>query len=243
MIEGLEQALGRLGLQVRGGFPVTDELAAADGIPEIAPGRPARYLLLVGNVGPAMHRAFFAAAGSMPTGPHPLDTWTTEMIAPLAKSIGARPLFPFGGPPWFPFQRWAVRAEGLQASPLGILIHPQYGLWHAYRAALLLDRAIDGAPVPQSLGFPCASCIERPCLSACPADAVSARGYDVGRCAPHVGDAEGSECRGAGCMARRACPVGRDFAYSANALQFHMKAFLAGRNTRGGAGSTPEPDG
>src|SRR4030095_137820 len=32
--------------------------------------------------------------------------------------------------------RWAMRAEAVAPSPLGILIHPDYGLWHAYRGAL-----------------------------------------------------------------------------------------------------------
>jgi hypothetical protein len=242
MIEDLEKALDRLGLRIRGGFPVTDDLATADGIPEVAPGHPARYLLLVGNAGPAMHRVFFETMGSAPSGRHPLDTWTSGVIEPLAASMGAHALFPFGGPPWFPFQRWAARAEGLKASPLGILIHPEYGLWHAYRAALLFDRSI-GGPDPQSLGFPCESCAERPCLATCPVGAISSQGYEVDRCATHVGSAAGENCRLAGCIARRACPVGRGFEYSANALQFHMKAFLAGRNSSAAAGSTPERDG
>ena len=38
--------------------------------------------------------------------------------------------------PWQPFQQWAMRAEGLKASPLGVLIHPDYGLWHGYRGAI-----------------------------------------------------------------------------------------------------------
>ena len=29
-----------------------------------------------------------------------------------------------------------MRAEAVAPSPLGILIHPDYGLWHAYRGAL-----------------------------------------------------------------------------------------------------------
>jgi hypothetical protein len=239
MIENLESSLDRLGLRIRGGFPVTDEVAAAEGIPEAAPGHPSRHLLLVGNAGPAMHHIFFQAVGASPSGAHPMDTWTRQVMEPLAASIGARAVFPFGGPPWFPFQRWAMRAEGLKASPLGILIHPEYGLWHAYRAALLFDRPIAGLEA-QSLGFPCESCAERPCLSTCPAEAVSPQGYDVDRCATHVGDEAGIDCRDAGCVARRACPVGRDFEYDANALQFHMKAFLAGRI---GGGSTPERDG
>ena len=36
-------------------------------------------------------------------------------------------LYPFGGPPYWPFQRWAKRAEPMHASPLGLLVHPVVG--------------------------------------------------------------------------------------------------------------------
>ena len=76
--------------------------------------------------------------------PDPLNRWTRRVIEPIAESFGARAAYPFGEPGW-PFQRWALRAETLYASPLGILIHPEYGLWHAWRAALLFDERL---PLP-----------------------------------------------------------------------------------------------
>src|SRR6201999_1900384 len=88
---------------------------------------------------------------------HALDPWTRKTLAPIAAQFGARAVFPFGGPPWFPFQRWAMRAEGLRSSPLGVLIHPEFGLWHAYRAAFLFDALVDDA-APKSLPFACEAC-------------------------------------------------------------------------------------
>jgi Fe-S-cluster-containing hydrogenase component 2 len=76
---------------------------------------------------------------------------------------------------------------------------------------------------------PCETCIEKPCLSACPVGAFSATGYDVTACAQHVGAVAGSECMSRGCLARRACPVGRSFAYSPQQAGFHMRAFLKAR--------------
>ena len=35
------------------------------------------------------------------------------------------------GPPFLPFLEWAKRSE-VTESPIGLLIHPVYGLWHAY---------------------------------------------------------------------------------------------------------------
>lgn len=75
------------------------------------------------------------------------------MVGPVAEALGATAVYPFQ-PPWQPFQRWAMRAEDVQSSPLGILIHPDYGLWHAYRAALLFDRPLE-FPVRQTRASPC----------------------------------------------------------------------------------------
>ena len=217
ILDQLAAALEPLGMTLRGGFAATPD----DGLPTLESGRPARTLLLVGNAGPAMYVPFFASAEST------LDGWTERVIAPIASRFGARALFPFGGPPWHPFQRWAKRAEGLQASPLGILIHPKFGLWHAYRAALLLEQEI---PLPRSgaLAHPCDDCRDRPCLSTCPVGAVTAAGYDATTCAAHVASSAGSECRSSGCLARRACPVGQEYVYPARAMEFHMAAFLKG---------------
>ena len=228
-IEDLAKALRPLGMIARGGFTLSeaDERDLAP-FADLAAGKSKRTLVLVGNAGPALYRAFFAAVGERPTGPNPLDTWTRRVIAPIASAFGARAAFPFGGPPWLPFQRWAKLAEGLEASPLGILIHPEFGPWHAYRAALLFDRPLD-LPAPAPLGFPCDTCTDRPCLTSCPVGAVTTPGYSVDKCAPHVAGESGGECREQGCLARRACPVGRDYAYPEPALAFHMAAFLAGR--------------
>jgi hypothetical protein len=224
ILDDLAAALEPLGMILRGGFlPAASEAA----LPEVEAGRPGRTLLLVGNTGPAMYDRFFSADESSRLMADALDTWTRRMIEPIAARFGALPVFPFGGPPWHPFQRWAKRAEGLQASPLGILIHPEFGLWHAYRAALVFDHEIALPSVPTAV-HPCIGCVDKPCLFACPATAITAGGYDVSRCASHVAGAGGTDCRLEGCLARGACPVGREYIYPARAMEFHMAAFLKG---------------
>jgi ferredoxin len=223
----LDEVAARLashGMMLRGGFAPEPEDAA----PLLADGRQARTLLLVGNAGPAIYSHFFAAHESAGGIANALDMWTRRVTEPIAAHFGALALFPSDGPPWHPSQRWAKRAEALQSSPLGILIHPQFGLWHAYRAALLLDREI--ALPEMTVGpHPCADCVSKPCLSTCPVGAVTPEGYAVKSCAIHVASLAGSACRSEGCLARRACPVGRDHVYPARAMEFHMAAFLKGQ--------------
>jgi len=210
VLSEIAAALAAHGLILRGGFhPDPREEGIAD----------AGTLLLVGYAGAAMWNAF---APHIDGARHPLDSWTWQVVEPIAESFGARALYPFGEP-HRPFQRWAQRADSVHPSPLGILIHPEYGLWHAYRAALLFAERLP-LPPRQEAPSPCAACAEKPCLHACPVGAFSASGYDVQACATHLASAA-SDCGEAGCHARNACPVGREWRYPEAQIRFHMAAF------------------
>jgi hypothetical protein len=223
-ISELTEALARHGLRLRGGF-ATNSAVDADLLRVAAW---ARTLILVGNVGPELwdrSGAQIAARGD----PDPLDRWTRDVIGPIASSVDGLALFPFDGPPYWPFQRWAERAEGVRQSPIGIQIHPEFGLWHAYRAAILLRDAVD---LPrQERAHPCDTCVERPCLTHCPVNAFSSAGYDVDRCVAHVVAVqnESGSCREVGCLARLSCPVGTAWHYHPEQVRFHMRAFVKAR--------------
>jgi hypothetical protein len=230
-LSDLAAALQRHGMLIRGGFALTeDDERSLVGFPDLESATRGRSLVLIGNAGPALYEAFFAAAETtgQTAGDNPLDDWTRRIVMPIAERFGARAAFPSDGPPWLPFQRWAMRAEGVKASPLGVLIHPDFGLWHAYRAALVFDRVLDLRPAPFR-AHPCDTCVAQPCLSTCPVGAITGQGYAVDNCAEHVGSRAGQACRSIGCLARRACPVGADHRYPDRAMAFHMAAFLRGR--------------
>jgi hypothetical protein len=212
----IADALLPLGLIPRGGFHPLPE----DHVPERRDGGRAATVVLVGNAGPGLWQHFKGHAGSA----HPLDEWCREVLTPLAENLDADILFPFDGPPHQPFLRWAKRAEGLPPSPIGPSIHHEYGLWHAYRGALLFDQKIT-LPPPQSAN-PCDDCADRPCLTNCPAAALGGGTYDVPACVGHLRQAEGRDCMQLGCRARRACPIGRDYHYNSDQAHFHMAAFL-----------------
>ncbi len=206
-----------LGLIARGGF----HPEAADGVP----GDPA-VLVMIGNAGPGMWPVF---AREREAGSDPMNRWSRRHIDAVAAELGARALYPFDGPPWYPFQRWAQRAEPVFPSPIGMLIHPEHGLWHAYRGALAFDHAVDGLPERPAVPSPCESCADKPCLTTCPVGAFDGKAYDVPACAAHLRRPEGADCLDLGCRARRACPVGRAATYLPEQAAFHMAAFLGAR--------------
>jgi hypothetical protein len=221
----IEQALRQAGLSPRGAF----HPGAGDAVPPLAAGAPARTLVLAGNAGPQMWRAYDAARAAAPLS---LDAWSGRVLDELGERLGARALFAFRRP-YLPFQRWAMRAEACHASPLGLLIHPEHGLWHGYRGALAFAAKI-ALPPPDRRASPCARCAHRPCLSACPAAAFAAGAYDVPACVRHLAAAPQPDCMAIGCLARHACPVGRDYRYAPAQARFHMQAFLR-NHVRAGA--------
>ena len=178
-------------------------------------------VLLIGNAGPAMFQRFARERNSERD---QLDDWTRETIDRLAASLGASAVYPFGAPT-YPFLRWAERSGAGRASPLGLSIHPVFGLWHAYRAALLLPTLFDG-PASVSAVHPCDTCADKPCLTSCPVTAFHGAHYDVAACVGHLRSDSGQPCLSGGCLARRACPVGQEYAYQPQQARFHMHAFL-----------------
>jgi hypothetical protein len=187
---------------------------------------PGETLVIVGFVGSENWPAFAASPEAADGKPDPLDRWSMRVVNAVGLSLGATPLFPFGGPPFLPFQRWAQKAEPVHPSPLGILIHPDWGLWHAYRGALVFAERID-LPVPDRRPSPCDRCVGKPCLSACPVGAFTPAGYDVPACVTYISAPAGAECVTDGCLARRACPVGAHHRHLSEQAEFHQRAFLA----------------
>lgn len=86
------------------------------------------------------------------------------------------------------------RSEPVHQSPIGLLIHPEWGLWHAYRGALALPDRIELPTLAQSV-LPCSSCARKPCLSSCPVQAFRPGSFDVEACVDFVLSAAGSDCR------------------------------------------------
>ena len=155
--------------------------------------------------------------------PDPVDRWSRRVIGRLACDLGAKALFPFGGPPWHPFQSWALRTGRVWESPVRLLVHEDQGLWVSFRGALALKRAVPLPPPPAAA--PCTDCAGQPCRTACPAGALVPAGYDLDRCHGYLDTLAGADCMGQGCAVRRACPVSRGYDRMPGQSAYHMAQF------------------
>ncbi len=221
--QNLQARLRDYGLFVRGVARLASEELETYGFEQEKP-----WLALVGNIGSSYWPVFSQTPEFHDADPDPLDRWSERIASELAQEFSLRPVYPFSGPPYYPFQRWAQRAEALEQSPIGIMMHPQFGLWHSYRFALLgPERAVEEAPQP--LISACSGCDSKPCLQRCPVGAFDADGYAVERCADYLRQSPQAECHQQGCLARYACPVAPELRYDAAQGRFHLKAFLGAR--------------
>ena len=152
---------------------------------------------------------------------NPIDRWSTRVISALAATCNGRALFPFGVPPR-PFITWALRSGRAWASPVGLLVHDKAGLMVSYRGAILVPETLD---VPQASASPCNTCVDRPCLSACPVQALTADGYDLKKCHAFLDQPDGAAFMATGCAVRRSCPTSQTYGRQAEQSAYHMAQF------------------
>jgi hypothetical protein len=153
--------------------------------------------------------------------PDPLDRWSHRTIAALAHRLGGTPYFPFGTPVR-PFITWALRSGRAWVSPAQLLVHDTAGLFVSYRGAILVPGELDLPPLPQK---PCDSCATKPCLTACPASALTAERYDLTACHAYLDTTEGQSCMNQGCAVRRACPLAQTYSRVETQSAYHMAQF------------------
>lgn len=213
----LEALLADEGLGVLGVAPLEPQDDGAAAFQSVA---------LIGPEGAAFWSRFSTSAEASDGAANPLDRWSRRVGERIAEEIDAQAVFPFGGPPYAPFLRWALASGAFFASPIGPLAHRRQGLWASFRFGLL--RA-DAAPPADPSPSPCDGC-PAPCKTACPVDAFS-DGYDVPACVGHVLSTGGVACRETGCRARAACPVGVEASLEPARAAFHMRAFVNARRS------------
>lgn len=202
-------------LAVLGGFICEDEAGLPAGT---------RSVLLLGPLEPG----YWPHVTSQPewaqflaeNRPDPIDRWSRRVIGQMACDLGAKALFPFGGPPYHPFYQWALRSGRVWDSPVRLLVQAEQGLLVSFRGALALKERVE---VPAAVS-PCVGCA-RPCISACPAGALGAEGYDVPACHAYLNQPAGADCMNFGCAVRRACPVSQGYARLAEHSAYHMGTF------------------
>lgn len=153
--------------------------------------------------------------------PDPMDRWSERVISELATRLGGQAVFPFGTPVR-PFVSWALRSGRAWQSPVRLLVHDVAGLMVSYRGAVLMP---DAAEAEEACTPPCETCAEKPCLTACPAGALTGAGYGLDACHTYLDTQEGRDCMTRGCAVRRTCPLSRKYGRSEKQSAFHMEHF------------------
>jgi len=207
----IESRLAPHRLAVFGGFHPTEGDKAPPGT---------QTLLLIGPAEPGFWAHLTAQPEWQDGTPDPVDRWSRRVIGRLACDLGAKAVFPFGGQPYAPFQRWAMATGRAWQSPVRLLVHDVAGLMVSYRGALALKTRVD---LPAAGLRPCDTCAA-PCLTACPAGALTGAGYDVPACHAHL-DHAGADCLSGGCLVRRACPLSASYGRVAGQSAYHMRQF------------------
>jgi epoxyqueuosine reductase len=203
-----------------------------------------RTIVVVGNGGGRFWTAYREHATGDPDAAshaHPLDDFTMHVLEthalPIAERLAGRVelRLPFRATlPPLSFVHLAEAAGLGRRGLLGVLIHPEFGPWMALRGALLVDAALPPAARPAAGFDPCPACRDRPCIAACPGEAVThPGGWNVPACiAFRVERGDDNPCEDR-CHARVACVYGRRYRYPADALAYHQRrAFAVMRGAR-----------
>lgn len=185
---------------------------------------PDQTILLLGPDEPDFWKFFSKSPEYNDGQPDPIDRWSERVLNALASKSSAQAVFPFGGPPYHPFIKWALSSDSVWQSPVQLLVNNASGLFVSFRGALIIDERLE-LPAPDQ--YPCETCAEKPCLSACPAAALTSDGYNVSKCHEYLDIAAGTECLTNGCLVRRACPIGQNKRLPSQSA-FHMRAFHKG---------------
>ncbi|MDJ0822653.1 MAG: ferredoxin [Paracoccaceae bacterium] len=218
-LAAIEAAALAEGLRLRGALHPDADAGAPEGC---------RTLLLFGPDEPEFWARFKASPEYADPAPHPLDRWSKRVLTGLAAAWGGQAIFPYDGPPYAPFLRWATASGACWSSPVGLLVHEAAGLLISYRGAVALPEPLE---LPEAGPRPCDACTA-PCETACPVGAMGRnQAYDVAACRAHVSSEAGRACRERGCLVRRACPVSETMGRAPEQAAFHMAAFL-GRDGR-----------
>lgn len=219
LTDKIDGELSNFGLKIRG-VQIFDAPLLIDGIK-------AKFVVLIGHTGSEHWDCFEDWWSKTQTSEieHPLDEWSKSIIRPLAHKFQGVAVFP-SDEPYYPFQNWALSAGNLSKSKINILINEEYGTWHGYRGAIAFDFAAEITAFDEIAIDICASCIDKPCLSACPVNAFSSERFLYSECQDYLKSEPGAQnCMANGCASRNACPYGERYKYKSPHMKFHMRAF------------------
>lgn len=168
-----------------------------------------RQLILVGHGGRTLWERVTAAGLDTE---HPIDDFTRQAVGRwLAAALpGCAHVLLYPGDAPVRLQVLGRLAGWHHDSPFRVGVNAAWGSWFAYRAVVLADSRLPPT-APLADASPCAACADRPCVSACPADALRDDEFSLAKCIAYRRQPD-SRCR-ITCVARTSCPVRPEHRY------------------------------
>lgn len=150
---------------------------------------------------------------------HPIDSYSIEIVKEFCDhqpTISEHKVIYPGRKP-LGLQSLGKLAGWHHDSPFKVGINQEWGSWFAYRIAILADSDFETTRKWEAES-PCVACSNKPCISACPAQALEGD-FLLQRCLDYRKDPD-SRCKDR-CLARMACPVAQEHRYEAKQIQYH----------------------
>jgi hypothetical protein len=128
-----------------------------------------RQLILLGHGGRHLWECVKASGIG---GEHPIDDYCRQMVSRWFAGYlpGRRYRMLYPGEQPLGLQQLGKLAGWHQPSPFMVGIDTEWGSWFAYRAVVLVDTDLPVTPRRDTTS-PCDRCVDKPCVSACPAGA------------------------------------------------------------------------
>lgn len=179
-------------------------------------------LILIGHGGKQMWEALQASEHRGAT--DPIDNFSMDRVAQWLAESHPATAYEFIYPASHsivPLQALGALAGWHHASPFRIGINQTWGSWFAYRVAVLADTNIKPT-TDLTTDSPCLSCSDKPCLSACPAQALVDSELSLLSLQHCVGYRlqEASSCKKQ-CLSRLSCPVATGHRYTLEQINYH----------------------
>ncbi len=175
-------------------------------------------ILLIGNTGTQLWKQV-ASIIEQSNEQNPIDNyskkWTKKILSNCLQSSDFEFVFPSKNS--IGLQQLGKIAGWHFDSPIKVGVNSTWGSWFAYRAVVLAKSNFPQQKLNSS--SPCKTCIEKPCISACPVNAVFADQFILKDCLSFRVE-KSSPCNNK-CLSRLACPIAIDHQYPIEQIQYH----------------------
>ncbi|NVK87584.1 MAG: hypothetical protein HWE13_05635 [Gammaproteobacteria bacterium] len=180
-------------------------------------------LILIGHGGPTLWQQLPASYRQKQ---HPIDEFSQDQFCQFMQqhypSVNFKVLYPRYVAPQLHFnlQAFGRLAGWHHDSPLKVGINDTYGTWFAYRLLVITNGDLP-VTAPVKSVKPCIQCQLKPCITHCPAAAITEHEYELTSCFNFRKHPQ-SHCSDR-CLARMACPVASTERYSLEQIQYHYQ--------------------